>query len=253
MKKLILSIIMLATLGCLQAQDCSCSNWSKYVINFDPSSVINQQFRKTSSIGDYTSYDFSDIIANNSQHYIGYFGEDKQRFRFVVLEVKRSFGNKMTYNVRGISNVNKSPREFWGTLTIKGIKGFNDIYNEIDSSSVGEIKDRGLLIGDFEFKEKKRESATGVFSGVYAARWYIDSDDNMRYDDIAKDSEYYWNNQYCGKWKSYKSNETTKCAWGHADIPCMGDLNVGEGEFVPNPKYNWGNMEFDWEKSVVEK
>ena len=42
--------------------------------------------------------------------------------------------------------------------------------------------------------------------------------------------------------------QTRPCAWGHYRIPNSGDLDIGVGEFSPNPKYlsnGWGNFNKD--------
>lgn len=78
-------------------------------------------------------------------------------------------------------------------------------------------------------------------------RWYIGNDKKLLYDDISEDEDLYANNLFCGECEVSKE-QTRPCAWGHYRIPNSGDLDMGAGEFSPNPKYlsnGWGNFNKD--------
>ncbi len=51
------------------------------------------------------------------------------------------------------------------------------------------------------------------------------------------DADGYSNNLFTGTWSSYGGSMTKPCNWGDYRIPNCGDLDSGDGEFVPNEKY----------------
>lgn len=74
-------------------------------------------------------------------------------------------------------------------------------------------------------------------------RFYL-KDGKVVYDDIEKGiSDSYYNNSCVGTWRSYRSKSEKKCNWGEYRIPGCGDLDIGAGEFSPNPKY----FKYGWE------
>lgn len=51
-----------------------------------------------------------------------------------------------------------------------------------------------------------------------------------------------------GTWTEYNSNEMKCSNWGERRIPFSGDLDIGAGEFSPNPKYfdkGWENLKIE--------
>jgi hypothetical protein len=99
------------------------------------------------------------------------------------------------------------------------------------------LKKQGILIGKYEFEENPIQDHTGRFQGILTLNWYLDKFGIIHYDNIEWHSDNYRNNQYIGTWTGFNSNEVKCCNWGECRIPFSEDLDIGAGEFSPNPKY----------------
>ncbi|WP_438711317.1 hypothetical protein ACSTS3_22705 [Aquimarina muelleri] len=229
--KLLLFVILLWSLNAI-SQNCSIGTWLE---NYKDE--LGQELKDSDSII-YES-DFSNILLDHKTKYIGFIGKNKKRLHISFESIKK---NNNQYHVLGSTTVGRNTRRFEGYIKIKEICSFKNFIYGVDDWMKGKVKDQGFLVGEFSFSENPKHSATGVFKGKLLARWYLDLESNLNYDNIDSDSDSYSNNQFLGTWTSYKTNKVSQCAWGHYKIPCAGDLNIGAAEFSPNKKY----FDFGW-------
>ena len=215
------------------SQNCNTDQWLKnYKVELD------QELIDSNNVSE---FDFSDILLDYRTNYLGFIGENKKRLHITFESIKKKDNNQ--YQVIGSTTVEGNSRNFEGSINVKQICSFENFNYGVDDWMKGKVKDQGVLIGEFTFSENSNYSATGLFKGVFVARWYLNLDRHLIYDNIDSDSDSYSNNQFLGTWTSYKTNKVSQCAWGHYKIPCAGDLNIGAAEFSPNEKY----FDFGWE------
>jgi hypothetical protein len=104
------------------------------------------------------------------------------------------------------------------------------------------IKEQGIILGTYRLNQKNN----GNFEGIFSALWYIDRAGKLKYDHIEDFADPFRNNQFIGIWKSDDGKHFKKCNWGDYRIPQSGDLDIGAGEFYPNPKYK----KLGWESYI---
>ncbi len=184
--------------------------------------------------------DFGSLLLKNKTNYLGFIGRNKKRLHVFFKSIKKIDNNN--YHVLGNTIVGGNNRNFEGELVLTQICSFKNFIYGVDDWMKEKIKDQGIVIANLNLSENAKYNATGIFNGILLIRWYIDLDDHLNYDDIDSDSDSYSNNQFLGKWTSFKTKKTSQCAWGHYKIPCAGDLNIGSAEFNPNEKY----YDFGW-------
>jgi len=127
---------------------------------------------------------------------------------------------------------------FSGTLIIRQIREYKSLHFGVDENYKDKgIKSQGILIGEYKFKENNKNRYSGEFSGIMSLNWYVNKIGELLVDDIENYSDNYRNNQYVGIWTEYETNIIKTCNWGEYRIPFSGDLDIGTGEFTPNPKY----------------
>lgn len=187
-------------------------------------------------IDKYKTYNFSTLMIPKSD-FIGYIGDDYKRiYIYFTSIIKDTLTND--YKLTGLSLVGNNKCEFEGIIKVKQIREFENMHFGVDEIYKNEgIKAQGLLIGEYHFKEDIKQQNSGEFIGVMTLYWYIDRFDILHYDDIEWYSDNYKNNQYIGIWRDYNNGSQKICNWGERRIPFSGDLDIGVGEFSPNPKY----------------
>lgn len=177
-----------------------------------------------------TKYIYADNVEKiEKAEPIGFIGNDYQRLYIHFLSVTKNPENPYEYLVTGKTKVKQNVRKFQGTLRIKKA-------NLESNSEYPEIKE-GNAICEVAFYEDKRWSATGVFSGEMNLGYILDKNNKLQYNALFYYADVFGNNQFRGKWTSYKTKQSKKCNWGDYRIPESGDLDNGVGEFVPNSKY----------------
>ena len=86
--------------------------------------------------------------------------------------------------------------------------------------------------------EDKGQKYAGVFSGILKTKWYLDKNNNLKYDNININSDGYFNNAFVGTWKIYDNGLPKKCNWGDYRVPNSNcDFDTGTGEFNVSEKY----------------
>lgn len=191
------------------------------------------------------SYDISRIITTDSiiiedrentkkklakAEPIGFIGDDYQRFYIHLISVIQNPNNQYEYFVFGKTKVKETIRAFQGTIIVKKA-------NIIKDSDFFPNYKLGYATCEVNFYEDKKQTSTGFINGEMTISYVIDSKNNFRYNALYFYADGFSNNKFKGTWRSYKTNISKKCNFGDYRIPESRDLDVGAGEFSPNPKY----------------
>lgn len=194
----------------------------------------------------YSNYNYALIwLTTKNLYIVGFIGDKYERLRMKFISVKKDSSNSDVYYITGKSMVKNNVCNFTGKVTITNIKCYK--YIEQKDSVIKE----GILFGDYCFYEDSTKSGSGVFRGSFASCWYINKKHKLKYDDLTGVCDMFCNNQFAGVWVSYKSHAVKTANWGDWRIPFSGNLDVGTGEFFPDPKYKmngWESFkEFGWD------
>ncbi|WP_276374930.1 hypothetical protein [Chryseolinea sp. H1M3-3] len=185
---------------------------------------------KTDIRNEFIKYDISDILTKTENSRIfGFIGDDYQRIRVKLISVIKNNDKPSQYFVYGKSMVKENVCDFQGTITVTNV--FNTRNPEIPEAKQGKI------IGEYLFYENPSQKHVGLFKGVFSSNWYIDKDENLKYDDLSAVADTFNNNGFVGTWTSYVGTVSKVCNWGDRRIPMAGNLDVGVGEFYPDKKY----------------
>jgi len=239
MNKLLALLFACALFISASAQDdCTVESWRESMFEFDETDTL--------SINLFNKYDFSHIWLDNRSCYLGYIGDDYQRLHIKFTKVKKQ--SPLKYAVKGITRVKNNICNFEGEINIIRIRGIVDFSNDMVTPS--DTNGSGTVLAKFTFKEDKKQNGTGIFLGELISYWYIDKNRKLCYDPGEKDL---FNNQYFGKWTSYKTGKEKKCAWGQGWPPCSNELNISSSDFFVDPKYRqngWELPEGEWDYCV---
>ena len=240
MKFLLIAIFVVLSVNCFAQQE------QQWIQGLESPRFETNQLRPENELDGF-HYDFSTLLVPRRE-FLGFIGDDYKRLYMFFSSITRSSENKDLYNVKGVSVVGNNRCKFEGTIKLRQIRQFKTFHYGVDDEHKDDgIKAEGLLIADYEFMEDSNDSHSGIFSGVMTNYWYLDRHDVLKYDNIEWFSDRYRNNQFIGKWTQYKSKISKICNWGERRIPFSGDLDIGAGEFSPNPKYNnsgWADYKF---------
>jgi len=236
MKKILL-LLLFIPIG-LFAQNPNTSEEELLNIEYAPTKLKPENFKEK-----YLHYDFSNLILPKTD-FLGYIGSKYRRIKIKYKTVKKNSVEKDKYDIIGYSIVGSNKCDFKGYIRIEKIKELNTLkYGADDMYKDSSMKAQGILIGRYLFEENKSQNHVGVFKGIYLLYWYIDRKGKLRFDDIENYSDSYSNNEYTGTWTEYGKSESKICNWGEYRIPNSKDLDIGAGEFSPDPKYK----EYGWE------
>jgi hypothetical protein len=167
---------------------------------------------------------------------LGYIGDNYQRMRIAITSATKQTGQPDTYNVTGKSMVKGVVRSFSGTMKITKV-GSNP-ESELDEEYKSEqIKEAGLVFGEYHFSEDAKLTNTGKFDGHFVTYWIVDMGGKLQYDEVMMGADGYLNNQFAGTWTSFRTKTKKPASWGDSRIPVSGDLDIGAGEFSPDEKY----------------
>ncbi|MBS0374938.1 MAG: hypothetical protein JSR73_10165 [Proteobacteria bacterium] len=187
--------------------------------------------------------DFSSLFVPRSP-LLGFVGRDFRRLYIRFTSVRRDPAVPAVYHVVGFTSVHgaaagEPPTEFRGSVTVTAIREYPELHYGADGwYRPLAPRAEGALLGQYRFEESRDRAGSGVFEGEMALYWVLDRDGTMQYDDIRLgSSDGYRNNQYRGRWTSYRTGTSKPAHWGEYRVPDSGDLDVGVGEFVANPKY----------------
>jgi hypothetical protein len=203
----------------------------------EPSLEI-ERLQSKNSIQNFECYDFSNVLTPKFD-FIGFIEPSFQKLQMVIEEVKKSNAPNI-YNVKGFSKVRKNKCSFTGAIKIKDIREYTQPHYGCDLEFLTkfDVKTRGVLFAEYFFEENQQQKASGFFKGILTSYWYLTNKNEIKYDNILSHEDRYCNNQYIGTWQSNKTNKVKISNWGELRIPLSGDLDIGVGEFHPNPKYS---------------
>ena len=167
-------------------------------------------------------YDYSRILMNNN--ILGYIGNGQRLYIHFDTIYKDKVKTEL-YHVIGKSRVKNNITCFTGNIHISKFKQLDAEYYPIN---------RYKIIAKYEFKEDSTQYGTGVFSGRLESDFFIYKD-SVYMDEIYSGVDGYYNNQYEGVWKSYKTNAIKKANFGIGRIPNDNGLDIGSSEFRVDP------------------
>lgn len=221
-----------------QEQNCTLQNSIEKAKPFD--SQRNTYAELLPSKTDISKENIAPLLLKNN--YLGFIGNDKKRLK-INFHSAEKMKNNHSYQVKGNTIVGNNNIDFQGIITIKMAYSFSFYSFGVDDEFKGKVKDQGIIVFGYEFVEDEKLKASGIFRGEGVIRWYVNDKNEFLYDNIDYFSDSYFNNAFLGTWTSHKTLKTKPCNWGQYRIPCSGDLDIGAGEFSPNPKYHKNGWE----------
>ncbi len=212
----------------------------------------NDELHVENQIGKYNKYDFSKIWKTTENNRIlGIIGNDHRRLKIKLINVVKDNSNKNKYLVNGKSNMDGAIKDFSGTIELKIINELKEFRFGVDDEYADKgIKAQGVLIADYNFIEDSEQNDSGKFKGKLFTKWFLNSDDQIEYDNIEKVADGFINNAFIGFWEKHESDIEIICNWGDYRVPITNrDFDLGAGEFSPNEKYHdegWSNYHKAW-------
>lgn len=202
--------------------------------------LLESELKSENVLDDYSSFDFSNIwteTENNSV--LGIIGKEHQRIKIKLISIKKDQTNLNEYFVSGKSSVKGTICDFYGKVTLTEINEVKELHFGVDDECADKgIKSQGILIANYEFKENAKQKHSGIFKGKLYSKWYLNSENQVEYDNIEFISDGYTNNAFIGIWKSYTSQKEKVCNWADYRVPNTNlDFDIGAGEFSSSEKY----------------
>ena len=229
MKQIIILLVLLS-------QNLFSQKLDRVKLNFP----TNEELKTENVISLYNQFNFSNIwIKTNNNRVLGIIGEEHQRIQIKLNSVQKDSNNPNKYYVSGKSCVKGTICDFSGTINLIEIKEVKKLHFGIDNEYADkEIKSQGIIVADYEFKENSDQKHSGVFKGKLYSKWYLNSKNDIKYDNIEFHSNGYINNAFVGTWKSYLTKKEKICTWGDYRVPLANkDFDIGAGEFSVTEKY----------------
>ena len=199
-----------------------------------------EKLKARNLITEYNQFDFSKIwTLTENNNVLGIIGKDHQRLKIKLTLVEKDANNPNQYFVSGKSCVKGTICDFSGKLNLTEVKEVKKLHFGVDDQYADKgIKSQGILIADYEFKENPEQKHSGIFKGKLYSKWYLNSKNQIEYDNIEFISDGYLNNAFVGIWKSYSSGKEKICHWADYRVPNANtDFDIGAGEFSPSEKY----------------
>ena len=241
MRKITYILLLIANISFAQSNE-------KFLKDF----LLENELNSKNELVKHNKSDFSDLWSQTENYRIfGIIGADHQRIKIKLTSIKKSSTNPNEYFVSGKSNVKGTICDFSGTIVLTEIKETQELHFGVDDEYKDKgIKTQGILIADYEFKENESQKHSGIFKGKLYSKWYINSENKIKYDDIESISDGYINNAFIGIWKSHSTGKEKICNWADFRVPQANqDFDIGAGEFSPSKKYyvqGWENYQKAW-------
>jgi len=192
---------------------------------------------------DLKHYDFSKIWLHNDGVRVGFIGKSYQKFDIHFDSIIKM--DDKNYQVYGRTKVKDNICDFQGYFQITDIilylneekqKLFEMAKEQGDKAAMNRFKtEKHVVIFQYRLSEDRSQYGSGLFKGIGVSYFEENERAVSYYDNRLSDS--YKNNQFVGIWESYKTGAIKICHWGDYRISLSGDLDIGAGEFSPNPKY----------------
>ena len=231
MKRIIIILLFISKISIAQTLD-------RIKENFD----LEVDYQSENVLEKYKSfdYDFSKIWSfTGNQNVYGIIGDEHQKISIKLISISRTSNEPFLYNVLGKSKVKDNICEFYGNIVIKEIREVKELHFGVDNEYADKgIKNQGILVADYEFYGSKEQNHSGIFKGTLYSKWYLNSKNEIVYDNIEFISDGYINNAFIGVWKSYSNDKEKKCNWADYRVPNANkDFDIGSGEFSVSEKY----------------
>ena len=204
--------------------------------------MSRQTVRKVSS-APYQHYDFGPLFKDiTNDKAIGIIGDDYKRLIINIEYIQQMAAGSQRYQLQGHSKVGRNRNDFTGNLTLADIYIATQPSLGADESYKGLVDKQGIAVFDYVLSEDRQQPHSGNFVGKLYVKWYTSKqDDQLHFDDIDRHSDGYFNLVFNGEWRSYRSENPPKIAiWSLYKVAdtLTPDLNIGAGEFYPNPSYH---------------
>ena len=168
-------------------------------------------------------YDYSRVLLQNDL--LGYIGNG-QRLYMHFDTIYKDPVNPYCYHVVGASKVKQNLCRFTGRI---------DLHSFAPNEELDPHMKRFCLKAQYRLNEEAGQHGSGFFAGRLTSYFFI-YQDTVYYDTIEDGMDGYNNNQFEGRWTSYRTKTSKKANFGVARIPDSGDLDVGAAEFHVAPK-----------------
>jgi len=184
----------------------------------------NKPFYEKDSL---VTIDYSSIWLSKQDDFIGYIGDNYQRFRIRFLTIEQNENDKSVYSIRGKTMVKNIICDFTGEIQVKEVRIFKT-----------NPRRKAVIRAEYSLAEDPSQNHSGIFKGKLTSYVYW-KDEKVLFDDLGWGrSDPYHNNQFEGKWSDYKTGKSKKCNWGIARIPNSRELDMGAAEFSPDPLFD---------------
>ena len=168
-------------------------------------------------------YDYSQVLMEND--FLGYIGNG-QRLYMHFDTIYKDPVKPQYYHVEGKSKVKQNLCSFTGGITIHSFAP-----NEESDSLIK----RYHLKAQYQLNEDANQRGSGFFAGRLTSDFFVYRD-SICFDEVEGGEDGYNNNQFEGRWTSYRTKISKKANFGIGRIPDSGDLDVGAAEFHVDPK-----------------
>lgn len=168
-------------------------------------------------------YDYSQVLMEND--FLGYIGNG-QRLYMHFDTIYKDPVKPQYYHVEGKSKVKQNLCSFTGGITIHSF-----VPNEESDSLVK----RYHLKAQYQLNEDANQRGSGFFAGRLTSDFFIYRD-SICFDEMEGGEDGYNNNQFEGRWTSYRTKISKKANFGIGRIPDSGNLDVGAAEFHVDPE-----------------
>lgn len=194
----------------------------------------------------YAQNQYGQLWTSHQNARLGYIGNNYQRIYIHFSSVVKSKSSDSAYDVTGKSMSNGNINDFQGTIKVLSVKEQKTPGKLTRKEKERTIYPRYVIRATYCLNEDKSQKGSGIFKGTLTTGFY-QKNGKLYYDDQDKlYSDSFRNNQFDGSWQSYDSRAIKPCCWGDYRIPNCGDLDVGEGNFCPNSKYE-KNPKLGWD------
>ena len=167
-------------------------------------------------------YDYSQVLMEND--FLGYIGNG-QRLYMHFDTIYKDPVKPQYYHVEGKSKVKQNLCSFTGGITIHSF-----VPNEESDSLIK----RYHLKAQYQLNEDVNQRGSGFFAGRLTSDFFIYRD-SICFDEVEGGEDGYNNNQFEGRWTSYRTKASKKANFGVGRIPDSNDLDGGTAEFYVTP------------------